>query len=975
MGETTELKYDAFISYRHADLDIFAAEHLHRLLENFKVPKLADKEMRKNQIQKISRVFRDKDELPASDNLAEPIEEALRNSRFLIVICSPRTPESKWVSREIELFAKYRGRENILAVLIEGEPSESFPEVLCHGERVMLKEDGTTETEPYEIEPLAADIRGASKGELHKRLKHEVLRLAAPILHCTYDDLKQRHKEQRLKRIISIATTIAVVLLAFGCYATVQNIKIRRLQSEALAVQAAQAYAEGDRKQGIELAGTALSARYTPQAQAELTELLQVYDNGEAFQPSAVAKHDTKVLDMAVNEDCSLILSTDQLGQIYLWDGITGELLHQEESAIGYVASDTMLFIDEQRAVYCGNGGIALFDAAKQSSRVIADNIAVIKLALSHDRGYLLLTDGADVYLYDTASWTLIYSAPADENDTYAIMGALNVTDGGKLISYGMMDIDVKSMYVVIDTQKKQALYQESLPYDWVEFARMEEDGSSYVLSKSFSSVGSFMVVSKEQLLHYSASGEELWSYQENMLMRQPIEKLRDTIVLASGSDLIMIDSQTGKEQTRLGFSSNIKKMILTEESIRCYLQDGTAFTVTGQGDRYDAVKLMESAVQSASKYAQSGEHIVIMPEEDIQIYLYRKQIAKGMQQYEPLASYISGVMLNDAPNRVLTYGFASNEMLLFSPESVAAETNAAAAGIHIQYGNNEVISGVYQTVDHKNFVIVTNGYVRVYSWENGSLVSESAFDEFIDYTAVSGDGHVLCFQTFDALHTMSLAPDSTWDIEEISLPEQLYYRFYLNYDGTCIIGRDAEMKGEVYNLQTGETSPLVWSAAYMAYNGVHKQYLVVNQENSCIELYSEQNELLSSMEKKISMIQNVGVSQDGRYLFVQNLNATLELYRASDLKLEYTLTGMDVPIGRVEPYGGNKWALYSSDTYGGTGYLCNSQFEIIGRVPKLYSVSQDGKTLYTANQNGMLSTEIYSIRELQAMMKNTAEP
>lgn len=464
MGETTELKYDAFISYRHADLDIFAAEHLHRLLENFKVPKLADKEMRKNQIQKISRVFRDKDELPASDNLAEPIEEALRNSRFLIVICSPRTPESKWVSREIELFAKYRGRENILAVLIEGEPSESFPEVLCHGERVMLKEDGTTETEPYEIEPLAADIRGASKGELHKRLKHEVLRLAAPILHCTYDDLKQRHKEQRLKRIISIATTIAVVLLAFGCYATVQNIKIRRLQSEALAVQAAQAYAEGDRKQGIELAGTALSARYTPQAQAELTELLQVYDNGEAFQPSAVAKHDTKVLDMAVNEDCSLILSTDQLGQIYLWDGITGELLHQEESAIGYVASDTMLFIDEQRAVYCGNGGIALFDAAKQSSRVIADNIAVIKLALSHDRGYLLLTDGADVYLYDTASWTLIYSAPADENDTYAIMGALNVTDGGKLISYGMMDIDVKSMYVIIDTQKNRCYIRRACP-------------------------------------------------------------------------------------------------------------------------------------------------------------------------------------------------------------------------------------------------------------------------------------------------------------------------------------------------------------------------------------------------------------------------------------------------------------------------------------------------------------------------------
>ncbi len=128
-----EFKYDAFISYRHAELDIYAAEHLHKLLENFRVPRLADQELKKSQKRRINRVFRDKDELPASDNLAAPIEEALRNSQFLIVVCSPRTPELRWVSKE---------------------------------------------TEQYEIEPLAADVRGNSKADVHRNLKHEVLRLA-----------------------------------------------------------------------------------------------------------------------------------------------------------------------------------------------------------------------------------------------------------------------------------------------------------------------------------------------------------------------------------------------------------------------------------------------------------------------------------------------------------------------------------------------------------------------------------------------------------------------------------------------------------------------------------------------------------------------------------------------------------------------------------------------------------------------------
>ena len=42
---------------------------------------------------KIERVFRDQEELPIGSDLADNIKQALAESEFLIIICSPRTPE------------------------------------------------------------------------------------------------------------------------------------------------------------------------------------------------------------------------------------------------------------------------------------------------------------------------------------------------------------------------------------------------------------------------------------------------------------------------------------------------------------------------------------------------------------------------------------------------------------------------------------------------------------------------------------------------------------------------------------------------------------------------------------------------------------------------------------------------------------------------------------------------------------------
>ena len=168
-------EYDAFISYRHSELDSFVAEQLHKRLEAFRLPKYLVEKRKAGEKTRISRVFRDKEELPLATNLSEPIQEALEKSEFLIVICTPRLPQSVWCKKEIETFIQLHGRDHVLAVLAEGEPDESFPELLLQEEIKEIGSDGVERVYYRSVEPLAADVRGKSKKEIAKNIKKEVL--------------------------------------------------------------------------------------------------------------------------------------------------------------------------------------------------------------------------------------------------------------------------------------------------------------------------------------------------------------------------------------------------------------------------------------------------------------------------------------------------------------------------------------------------------------------------------------------------------------------------------------------------------------------------------------------------------------------------------------------------------------------------------------------------------------------------------
>ena len=210
-GET--YLYDAFISYRHVERDRVWAEWLIEALEGYRVPKaLQDRGLPP----RLRKIFRDEDEVPASSDLNDQILQALKASRFLIVVCSAFTPRSKWVEREIEMFNELGRGDQVLALLTEGEPGDSFPNAMLVRHRRVTEPDGTTRIVKEDKEPLAADVRprkGHSQAEL-KRLA--LLRLIAVILGVKFDDLRQRDHERKHRGKLRHAAVAAVLALLVG---------------------------------------------------------------------------------------------------------------------------------------------------------------------------------------------------------------------------------------------------------------------------------------------------------------------------------------------------------------------------------------------------------------------------------------------------------------------------------------------------------------------------------------------------------------------------------------------------------------------------------------------------------------------------------------------------------------------------------------------------------------------------------------
>lgn len=329
--EPSDYRYAAFISYRHLPLDAEVAKQVQRAIETFRMPRGTVGTTLSNWPQPgrpLGNCFRDEDELSATHSLPESIRQALAQSRTLVVVCSPQTKESPWVRQEIEMFAQMHGRNRIICVLASGSSDESIPPALKT--RLMPDSQGVIREMPSQ--PLAADLREPSKSQR----KPELLRIIAAVAGCSFDDLRQRQRTRKNRRI-AIAAAVTAVLVAliaallFAAASSAQSALIA--ESKSLAAASRDQFAHGDRMAAIETALSALpsseadrSRPLVPEAQEALEEALLVYDDpNNAYRPLFDIVCPDEVSSFVVSDTGSWIAVLDKSGIIHGYSGLNGK--------------------------------------------------------------------------------------------------------------------------------------------------------------------------------------------------------------------------------------------------------------------------------------------------------------------------------------------------------------------------------------------------------------------------------------------------------------------------------------------------------------------------------------------------------------------------------------------------------------------------------------------------------------------------
>lgn len=194
-----EFKYYAFISYNSKDTAW--GKRLQKKLEHYRMPATLCSEHGWER-KPINPVFFAPTDIQPG-GLSKELQERLRASRHLIVLCSPNSAQSEWVGKEIEFFHNLGRTQNIHFFIVDGIPHSGDPKTECFN--------------PVVDKLGLPEILGAN---IHERIyrrpwlnkERAYVQLISKLLGVEFDTIWQRHKRQ-LNRKIAAWTVGGIAVL------------------------------------------------------------------------------------------------------------------------------------------------------------------------------------------------------------------------------------------------------------------------------------------------------------------------------------------------------------------------------------------------------------------------------------------------------------------------------------------------------------------------------------------------------------------------------------------------------------------------------------------------------------------------------------------------------------------------------------------------------------------------------------------
>ena len=955
-------KYDAFISYRHIEPDLTIAKILHEMIEKFNMPKhLRTVSNDENSIndKHIFRVFRDREELSTKD-LSTMIEEAIANSKNLIVICSKRTSLSPWCRKEVQLFKKIHGINNIIPVLIEGEPDEAFIDELKNLKVTFINSENMEEEKNIEL--LAADIRPdevkspSFKGyeileyskdpklnELTKKSldilkKSEIYRIVASMLNVNYGDLKLRHQERYLKRIIYTSVAASIAMLIF--VVSVTTLYLKSVVSERKANEqsslmtlnmANEANLQGDRILGVLIAQEAMK-NVSPKME-KYNKLKAQYENvlnnsliTLPFSNQFILATESETEAFGISSDSKWLISSGSFNNAIIWNLENGEI----QKTLTFEAPVVSIALSpDSKKSYVGTANNKIFEVNMENyeiKNIFGDaNLPAVAMRVSKNNKYLIA-----------------------------------------LRNFLILDI--------FDIQSQKKLYSFTFPIDNMitGFTENPQTNNFFILRKD-NSITEYDINTGEALIvHALATNSE-----KNFLRKMTVSDngiLFYSDIQDNTESIVMKNLQSGQinhaTNVRI-FSSNI---VVNKDASLLYVNSLNNFIT-----RFDLsnlkpdeeINVPERATYLDTKriqYNESIETFALSPDENTLAVVLKNMTVGAFSGIKNMTTnYSSEFILNEKSTHK-----SPIEIIRFTPDSKKIITSADDYTIRVMdtestIGDSQLLDGkiVASSRDKNSILILSGEKISKYNFDTNKeefialldpkflkIFQEFAITNNVSLVALSDSTNGASASVFDVKQDKKIYTTKPHIVKEGILPYILELQF--SNDGNFLYKLGPDNQLFVHNAKTGE---FLFSLEDKE-NGEATSFIMSNDDNFvAINYITKKSTIFSLKERKI--IQKI----DGEVMAINSENNNIRaIYGQVDSKLFITK-----PNSEVLYYADNKIKTNIGSLKFNTINISFDGKYYISSSPKNNTVITDLvtgepiRTLYSSNNDFFISLPVIS--------------
>ena len=190
--------YYAFVSYRSSDEKW--AKWLQEKIEGYRLPTTIQHENTDLPKSRLRPCFRYHTDIQPNE-LKTELRNKLEQSKYLLVICSPRSAQSPWVGAEIDTFVELGRRDRIIPIIVEGRPYSDDPATECYNPS-LLKHFPHSDDINQDREILGVNIHEEGSGSAYMKRERAVMQVVSRMLNVSFDRIWQRQKRRIIRRTI-----------------------------------------------------------------------------------------------------------------------------------------------------------------------------------------------------------------------------------------------------------------------------------------------------------------------------------------------------------------------------------------------------------------------------------------------------------------------------------------------------------------------------------------------------------------------------------------------------------------------------------------------------------------------------------------------------------------------------------------------------------------------------------------------------